>query len=336
VQRKLLAGLIGVIAIVGLTAADCTPPSTPTTEYAADPSAGGYPDVETTGHDTPVGELTTLDVGCASVWITTDGVEKFTPGVGTELLFSGQTISGYHIVAGGVHVRPEITGALIEDSLIESSYDETTCPWPWNLVDDKGTDTIIEDSELDGESVVTAGALVNDTGTARRLNIHDVEDGMGVGSDTSIQGNFIHDLTSSNNPDPHFDGIVTTSTTGVVLHHNTVLVPEQTGAINIGNNDGPVSNVLIFQNLLAGGTYTIYVDDQFGAGTITNVDIAGNLFGPLGSEQDPEQETPFGHWFIRGSNNDPVNQPDAASMACDNRNDKTDALLPTFGDQSGC
>jgi hypothetical protein len=334
VNRKLLAGIVGVVAVVGLTAADCTPPSSPNDVYVTDPSDGGYPDVETTGHDTPLNELTVLDLGCAGLWVDNDGY-WYNPAFPNTPLVQGKTLDGYHVTAAGVRVVPGTTGVVIRDSLIDTSYAEETCENIFWVVRDEGSGTLVEDTELDGEGVVHFGLGLNDGGTARRLNIHDVEDGMGVGGDTSIQDNYIHDLSATNTTDPHYDGIETTSS-DVVLHHNTILVPEQTGAINIGNNNGALSNILIFQNLLAGGTYTIYVDDQFGTGQITNVDIAGNLFGGLGSEKDPEEDTPFGHWFIRGTNNTPQNQPDSASFACDNRNDLTDALLPTFGDQSGC
>jgi hypothetical protein len=101
--------------------------------------------------------------------------------------------------------------------------------------------------------------MARDTGTGDHWNIHD---------------NYIHDPV--NLGQDHIDGMNLwgDGQTDFTIHHNTVLNSQpQTSCIA---NPGTTSNILITDNLMAGGGYTIYAGA--GRGGVTGERIVGNYF----------------------------------------------------------
>lgn len=125
----------------------------------------------------------------------------------------------------------------------------------------------VEDCEIDGRNVTINGIL--GAGTFRRNNIHGVHNGINSG-DATITDNYIHALGGQVADDPHFDCIECNSApNGMTITHNTLFcVHSQTSAIMLNNEFGAIRDVLVDDNIAAGGAYTIYVDDTKGGGTV--------------------------------------------------------------------
>jgi hypothetical protein len=145
------------------------------------------------------------------------------------------------------------------------------------------TGVTIEDCEIDGVGSNNDGCNgIQGSGVFRRNNIHHVENGVTPdgGGPTVIEDNYIHDLLASGAP--HYDCIqIDGGLSDVVIRHNTAINDfTQTSAVMIDNYFGPVSDVLVEDNLLIGGGFTIYVDGHFNANAVTNVRIVHNHMGP--------------------------------------------------------
>jgi Right handed beta helix region len=181
----------------------------------------------------------------------------------------------------------DITGTLdiraddveVRRTRIRTSGDD----WTVVGIEEGRTGIVIEDCEIDG--LGTSGwpeggttGIQGEGVTVRRCDIHSVGDAMKAGSDTVFEDNWVHDLAAAG--EPHYDGFQFDGGGGnVVVRHNTISMPDQTGAVNIGNTFGPISNVLVEDNLLSGGTYTVYVDAVHGSDPITGVQLINNRFG---------------------------------------------------------
>ncbi len=146
-----------------------------------------------------------------------------------------------------------------------------------------GDGVTIQDCTIDGTGTGNEGSIaINGPGTFLRNNIFNVENGFAAGSDTLIQDNYVHDLLASGAP--HYDGIqIDGGQHNVVIRHNTIINSHnQTSAVMIDNWAGAVSNVVVDNNILVGGGYTIYVDAQFNSSPITGVVITNNRMGSGG------------------------------------------------------
>jgi hypothetical protein len=150
---------------------------------------------------------------------------------------------------------------------------------------DTGADvagTVIEDGQIvtrdtEGRPLASGGTAVNGSNlTVRRLDISYVENGVAC-SDCLVEDNFIHDLIETDVT--HNDGFQAGKGENIIIRHNTILLPgQQTSSVILGTSAGPIDNVLIEQNLLDGGAYTIFSRDS-GNGPPTNVTIKDNFFG---------------------------------------------------------
>lgn len=143
------------------------------------------------------------------------------------------------------------------------------------------TGAVIQHNEINGVGSGNDGDYgIMGQGKFIANNIYNVENGIGVdGGDTLIQGNYIHDLIASGSP--HYDGIsIDGKNSNITISHNTVINDHtQTSAIMIDNYFGPVSNVVVDDNLLSGGGYNIYSSAQFNGGSVTGVSITNNHMG---------------------------------------------------------
>lgn len=141
----------------------------------------------------------------------------------------------------------------------------------------------VQDCTINGSGTNNDGSAgIQGTGTFLRNNIFNVENGITVddsGKSTLIEGNYIHDLRASGSP--HYDGIqIDGNISNVTISHNTIINShDQTSAIMIDNYFGPISNIVVDNNLLVGGGYTVYADGQFSGGSITGVSFTNNHLG---------------------------------------------------------
>ncbi len=179
-------------------------------------------------------------------------------------------------VISGLAIQGTVTvnapGVIIENCSIVN-----TNPYSYYVVLTYG-DTVVKDCTIDGNNTNSNG--INGGGTFLRNDISGVENGIDPDDNTLIQDNYIHDLQAPGSP--HYDGIELggwSNQTNITIRHNTVDMGNhgQTGAINLTNDFGSISNVTIDNNLLKGGSYTIYTDNSHGGGPLTGISITNNI-----------------------------------------------------------
>jgi hypothetical protein len=144
-----------------------------------------------------------------------------------------------------------------------------------------GTGAAVENCMINGVGNGNDGSAgISGSGTFLRNDISNVENGIYVGTETTlIQDNYIHGLLATGAP--HYDGIeMNGNQNNVTIRHNTIINQHnQTSAIMIDNWAGPSSNIVVDNNLLVGGGYTIYDDAHFNKSPISSVSITNNHFG---------------------------------------------------------
>jgi hypothetical protein len=143
--------------------------------------------------------------------------------------------------------------------------------------------TVIKDGEITSRNASGAfqpSSAIGINGSfflAQRLDISYMGDAGVAGREFVVEDSFIHHMIRYR--DVHNDGIEMMKGSNTVVRHNTILLPnQQTSTILLLTNAGPINNVLIQNNYLNGGAFTIYSRDQ-GHGPPTNVTVRGNSFG---------------------------------------------------------
>jgi parallel beta-helix repeat protein len=186
---------------------------------------------------------------------------------------AGATVSGLDFRGSVTITAPNVT--LINCRITGSG---------WAALDIRADGVTLENCEIDGQQTpgIRGISVSGNNVTIRRSNIHNSEDGIYLtgSSKILIENNYIHDLQSQWDS-PHFDGIATDGgVSGVLIRGNTVINPHaQTSALMLSNYFGPVSDVRVEENRLIGGGYTIYADDRFSGGLMSNVSMTGNRLG---------------------------------------------------------
>lgn len=143
--------------------------------------------------------------------------------------------------------------------------------------------TTIQDTEINGTGTANDGSagIWNQGRDSNflRNNIYNVENGILPGNGDLIQDNYIHGLRASGSP--HYDGIqIDGGLSAIRIVHNTIINHHnQTSAVMIDNYFGPILNIIVDNNLLVGGGYTIYVDGHFNTNPIIGVSITNNHMG---------------------------------------------------------
>jgi hypothetical protein len=161
-----------------------------------------------------------------------------------------------------------------------------------------------------------------------RVNIHGCENGMDIGDHVTLRDSYIHDLaTGASFHNDGIQGVPNNST----IEHNTIYGID-TSAIGFNSNAG-ANNVLIQNNLLAGGSYALYCP----AGSHPTFRVINNKFstrfwplsGKFGPTTDCAGESLSGNvWYETGLPLDgsPPPPPPPVSTSCP---------LPAFPD-AGC
>jgi hypothetical protein len=219
------------------------------------PSACGWPDETNTG--VPAGAALTTRSG---EWRITQ------PG----------TYSGYD-VAGCIYV--EASNVVIRNTRVRGDC------WYSIRTGGSATNLVVEDTEI----VLSAGlegsyGICCSNFTLNRVHIHNHPNG-NQGADCVYLGhnNVVRDsycvVGRLNAGSPgHADGFQSDGGGNYTLEHNTIRNPnDQTSAILMSTNSGPISNVIIRDNLVAGGGYTIYCGTDSG-GVSSGLTFSGNRF----------------------------------------------------------
>jgi Right handed beta helix region len=293
--RRTLATTIALVALLAsLTACsdgdDATAPTTgpPTTEPTTGPPTTKSPTTAPTNAPTTAAPPTTV-------------APTTVPAAPRTAEFPGPSNTG---VPSGTRLRPSGTvkvtqeGAVIDGlditGTLEIWADDVTVRrtrvrsdgaknWVVAWIEAGRTGVVIEDCEIDGLGAAgwPEGGAIGIQGegvTIRRCDIHHVGDGMKSGSNVVFEDNWVHDLEAAG--EPHYDGFqFDGGGENITIRHNTISIPDQTGAVNLGNTFGPVANVVVDGNLLSGGTYTVYVDGQFTSEPFTRISVTNNRFG---------------------------------------------------------
>jgi hypothetical protein len=195
-----------------------------------------------------------------------------TPSGGLVVTQAGAVISGLNITG---QVSIEAPNVTIENCTITSSA------WSVVSIADGITGTVIQNCDINGVGSGNDGSTgINGQGQFLNNDIYNVENGISVaGSNTTIQGNYIHDLNASGSP--HYDGIqIDGGVSNVLISHNSVINNHgQTSAVMIDNDFGAISNIQVSDNLLVGGGYTVYSDGRATSALITGVSFTNNHIG---------------------------------------------------------
>ena len=142
---------------------------------------------------------------------------------------------------------------------------------------------VIEDGEIYN---VGSSCVYGQGFTARRLNIHESGgDGFKTGSGSIIEDSWIHHIGTA--PSAHADGNQTRSGKSLIFRGNFFDVPIDIGApyksnasLIIQTGLGAIDDVVIENNWLNGGNFTLYITDKGnGYGPPTNVRVENNRFG---------------------------------------------------------
>ena len=223
--------------------------------------AGTFPDATTTG--VPSG--TTL-----------------TPSPGLDLRTAGQTVSALNIT-GNVDI-------YASNVTLQNCRINNTDPTTYWCVATHGTITgvVIKNCTIIGPGAPAktqvSGVYVRDNSSATidACDISQVGHGVDVsGGPTVVKNCYIHDLVSSSSS--HYDGVFfggnSNPNFSLLIQNNTVINNNnQTAAVFLQNVFGPISNVTITGNYLAGGGYTSYCDATRGTGAVTNISYTNNAW----------------------------------------------------------
>jgi hypothetical protein len=257
----------GVDATTGAPGEDGAP-GTPTpgldgassVEGGGPPCPGAKPDATNTG--VPPG--VTLTTMAQDVVVTQDGTV-----IDAEDIQGFLTIKASHVTVMRSIVRGRATTATTAIIRIDS-----------------GTDITIQDVEIAAASPsVDVDGLSLQNVVARRLNVHGGVDGAKVGSNTTLECSYIHDLVSfASDPNQgggatHNDAIQILSGTAIhIVGNNLVAAMDQNSAIQITEDFGVVSDVHIESNWADGGgcTYNFSHKGQASLGDLHTLD---NRFG---------------------------------------------------------
>jgi hypothetical protein len=231
-------------------------------DYPADPGCSSPSDTDETDlpppppSDYPTAANTGVPPG--TTLTTRAGFTASTAGA----VYDGLNVTGViTVTAPGVTIRNSKVRGI---DLGGAADDDTT---PARL--------LIEDVEIDCGGAGTKGIQENNF-TARRVNIHNCEDGSINKHDITIEDSYIHDLATS--ATAHNDGVQSYATHDIVIRHNRIYGVD-TSAININNdvNGAHSRDVLVENNLLAGGAWTLYCPKP----STTNVRIVNNKFSTI-------------------------------------------------------
>jgi len=282
-----ILAVAGAIALVCLQVIPSNSHATVQTNCAASPHLCGYPDATNTG--VPSGmKLKTVGPGKGQLssgpgwhfdsrgWVEVDG--------------NGAVLSGLYIPYN-LDIN-SVSNVTVKDVKVVTSGDSS-----FGISLRHTTNATVENSTIQGVNTGADRLMVgvkdiyaDATGTSvLDNNILRVATGVQI-PEGLIEGNYIHNMGMI--PGDHVNGItVNGSTTPLTIKGNTILVHlDQTDAVSLFQDFGLEANKTIENNLLAGGSYTIYGGDgQYGA--TSGIVITGNristIYYPHGGTYGP-------------------------------------------------
>jgi virginiamycin B lyase len=228
-----------------------------------------------------------------------------TPTAGRRITADGAVIDGERIT-GGLFIAAK--NVVVRNSWITKNGGGASATAV--VFVEPGASATIENNTLDGtnsthSAIWHEGAKV----VARGNNMFGINDGVFVWDTDNfiLEDNYLHDFTE-NAANGHIDGFQTEGASHGVIRHNTFDVSQdQTSAIAIWNGRRNSDDILVENNLIAGGGFSVYAEDYHpsednpaGGYSVTNIRIFNNKFSTVhypcvGS---------YGVWFTRGAPTD--------------------------------
>jgi hypothetical protein len=250
--------LAGCTSKTAFTGAPSRPPAAPA-------EASSSADAPTTTTTPPSSTATTTTAGSKPAAPrpaagfpsqTTTGVS---PGAALAVMNGNLDITAAGTVLDGKNIKGCVT-VRARNVVIRHSH--ISCNDFYVIYAHTDASLVIEDSEVDCQ--MTRRTAIGDTNiTARRLNIHGCENGFDLDGNILIEDSYVHDMYSD--PVAHTDGAQLTDIAhDITFRHNTIYSrtpdgEDGTSAIISPNvSAGIATNVLIEDNLFAGGAYTLY------------------------------------------------------------------------------
>jgi hypothetical protein len=249
----------------------------PSTSPSARPSTSAVPSASPSTSQSTSGQAP----GSGPITIPASFPNASNTGVpaGTKLTASG-TIRV--MKAGTVISGLDVTGNIsVEADNVTIKNTRVTSRGDWGIVL-RANNLTIEDTEISGTGTqeLTQGIynLSNGNLTVLRTDISKISDGIATTTGL-LQDNYIHDpkLFSGDHADMIQSVGGQASGKSLTIKHNTLINnASQTSAIGLFQDFGVAHDVLVEQNLLAGGGYTVYA----GAGSRTtyNIRFLDNVF----------------------------------------------------------
>lgn len=230
---------------------------------ANSPHTCGYPDATNTGWQ---------HTGVALSVVNDDPFYITTPGA----VIDAKDIRGCVFV-----MAPNVTIKRSKITCSNQPMVKTYEPDGQGGLDDLAPGLVIEDVEFDGMGDVDSTGIAFNSYTIRRSNFHNIGSAARIGSNVVAEDNYVHSIasnTSSHNGGFPFDG-----GSNNTIRHNTIFMTSTNGyALSIYNQvpaGNVVSNVLVENNLLAGGNYIMYCGAP---GQITpNLRVLNNRFSKI-------------------------------------------------------
>jgi hypothetical protein len=186
----------------------------------------------------------------------------------------GTAISGLDI-SGCVDVAA--SGVTITNSRIR-------CATNGSAVDVLSGSVKIVNSEIDGLGT-TDQCIGFDNFTLVGVDIYGCQDGIKLGSNDVVENSYVHNLARGDGS--HNDAIQTVGGHNDVVRHNTLMAynaatdDPMNAAIQTGHLNNPLTNVVIDDNYMDGGNYTVNAGSQSTDGNrISGYVFTNNVFGP--------------------------------------------------------
>ena len=216
-----------------------------TTDCVAEPHLCGFPDATNTGVPT-----------------------------GAHLKRSGSiTVTKRGAIIDGRDLHGSIT-VLADDVTIRNTRITSGSYYPIRYGEKDNTGLLVEDTEIIGTSPNVTSGIAFAHYTALRVNVHGTADGLKVEDGVVVRDSFVHDLAFGT--DTHNDGMQSTGGHDIEIVHNTVLAKGGVSCLMFGGENGAPSNILVDDNLLNGGNYSIYLDPHGEDRTIVNNHFGGD------------------------------------------------------------
>lgn len=151
----------------------------------------------------------------------------------------------------------------------------------------------LEDCELDGSGIVYRTLTAFNSVTMTRCETRNTGHGAEVGSNYTIEDNWMHDATDGPDHNWHVDGVISAGGTNGLIEHNNIELTggSMTGTIDLGSSIEPIHNVIIRDNLLSGGSYCVYIENK--GNPISGIQALDNRF----STRDYPKVGLYGVWY---------------------------------------